>query len=82
VVTLTVVNPDPAKSTETQIALRGATVSHAAATVLAGSDMHAHNTFDQPNTVKSASHDVAVSGGTLMVTLPPGSVAKVEIQIS
>jgi len=81
VVTLTVVNPDLIKSTDTQIAVRGARISHAASAVLAARDMHAHNTFDQPNAVKPASHDVTASSGTLMMTFPPASVAMVEIYI-
>jgi alpha-N-arabinofuranosidase len=52
------------------------------ASVLAAGDMHAHNTFDQPNTVKPASHDVTASSDTLMIAFPPASVTKVEISIS
>ena len=81
VVTLTAVNPDLAKPSEAQIALRGAQILRAQATVLFATDMHAHNTFDQPSTVKPASRDVSVSNGSVIVSIPAGSVAKIEISI-
>ena len=61
VVTLTVVNPDLSKTIETQIALQGAAVASASGTVLAASDMHAHNTFDHPNAVTA--HNSRERGG-------------------
>jgi len=82
VVTLTVVNPDLARPMETQIALHGATITRAAGTVLANSDMHAHNTFDQPNAVKPASLPVSVSGGLTAVRFPAASVNKLEISLA
>ena len=82
VVTLTMVNPDLTKPSDTQIALNGGTIAHASGVVLAASDMHAHNTFDQPNNVKSASVAVTVDGGLLNVTIPAGSVTKLEITVA
>ncbi len=81
-VTLTVVNTALTAPAETQVALRGGTASRAAGVVLASSDIHAHNTFDQPNAVKSASLNVAGSGDMLTVTLPPASVTKIEITLA
>jgi alpha-N-arabinofuranosidase len=82
VLTLTVVNADLTKPSDTQIALRGATAASAAGTVLAASDMHAHNTFDQPNAVKPSALNVSVSGDMLTVMLPAGSVTKLEIHLA
>jgi alpha-L-arabinofuranosidase len=79
VVTLTIVNPDLAKTVDTQIALRGATAAKATGTILAASDMHAHNTFDQPNEVKPASLTVAISGNVLNVSLPAASVTRIDV---
>ena len=79
VVTLTMVNPNVTQPSDTQIALNGATIASATGTVLAASDMHAHNTFDQPNAVKSASLGVTTGDGMLNVSLPAGSVTKLEI---
>jgi alpha-N-arabinofuranosidase len=78
-VTLTLVNPDLSKTMETQIALRGAAVASASGTVLAASDMHAHNTFDHPNAVMPTALAIAVGGGLLNVSIPAASVTKLEI---
>jgi alpha-N-arabinofuranosidase len=78
-VTLTMVNPDLSKTIETQIALRGATVATASGTVLAASDMHAHNTFDHPDAVMSTTLAIAVTGGLLNVSIPAASVTKLEV---
>jgi alpha-L-arabinofuranosidase len=79
VVTLTVVNPDLSKTIETQIALRGAAVASASGTVLAASDMHAHNTFEHPNAVMSTTLAVAMGDGLLNVSIPAASVTKLDI---
>jgi alpha-N-arabinofuranosidase len=79
VVTLTIVNPDLSKTLDTQIALRGATVANATGTVLAASDMHAHNTFDQPNAVRPVSLAVEVRGNLLSVSIPAASVTKLDV---
>ena len=78
-VTLTIVNPDLSKTIETQIALRGAPVASASGTVLAARDMHAHNTFDQPNAVMPSNLAIALGGGLLNVSLPAASVTKLDI---
>ena len=79
VITLTVVHPALNKSMDTQIALNGAKISQASATVLAAADMHAHNSFDVPDAVKPLPLAVEVSDGIIAVNLPPASVVKLEI---
>jgi alpha-N-arabinofuranosidase len=79
IVTLTIVNPGLAKTMETQIALRGSTIARVSGTVLASSDMHAHNSFDQPNAVMPATLPVALGGGLLNVSIPPASVARLDV---
>jgi alpha-L-arabinofuranosidase len=79
VVTLTIVNSDLSKTIDTEIALRGAAVASASGTVLAASDIHAHNTFDQPNAVMSKALPTAVGGGLLNVSVPAASVTKLDI---
>jgi alpha-N-arabinofuranosidase len=79
VVTLTIVNPDLSKTIQTQIALRGAAVASASGTVLAARDMHAHNTFDQPNAVMPTTLAIAVGAGLLNVSIPAASVTKLDI---
>jgi alpha-L-arabinofuranosidase len=80
-VTLTMVNPSLSSPLDTQIALRGGDATAATGMVLNASDMHAHNTFDQPNTVKSVPLAVSVNGGLLTVTIPPASVTKIQIML-
>ena len=47
--------------------------------VLAASDMHAHNTFDQPNAVMPTTLTIAVGGGLLNLSIPTASATKLDI---
>jgi alpha-L-arabinofuranosidase len=80
-VTLTIVNPGLSKTMETQIALRRRTVARVSGIVLASSDMHAHNTFDQPNAVMPATLPVTSADGLLNVSIPPASVARLDVSL-
>ena len=80
--TLTVVNPSLTDALNTQVAVRGGSAASASATVLAASDIHAHNTFEQPNAVTSKSAQATASGSTVSFTFPPMSVTKLEITLS
>jgi alpha-L-arabinofuranosidase len=82
VMTLTVVHPELNNAIDTQIAINGARILHVSATVLAASDIHAHNTFDLPDKVKPAQLSVALAGGLINVSLPPASVVKFEIVLT
>lgn len=82
VVTLTMVNPALTSPSETQVALRGVSVARATGVVLASDDMHAHNTFENPNAVKTAPLAVTVNGDMLNVTIPAASVTKLEITLA
>ena len=82
VITVTMVNTSLAGPSDTQISLGGVHVASAKGTVLANSDMHAHNTFDQPDTVKSAPLNVTVASDLLTVTIPAASVTKIEITLA
>jgi len=80
-VTLTAVNPDISQSRETEIVLRGANAVSAKAWVVAERDIHAHNTLDQPDQVKTRSAEVTLHAGSLGFTFPPASVTKIEVQL-
>jgi alpha-N-arabinofuranosidase len=82
IVTLTMVNPGLSGPSDTQIAVADGNVASAKGVTLASSDMHAHNTFAQPDVVHSAPIDVTVSGGMLNVTLPPASVTRLEVTLA
>src|SRR5208337_982504 len=63
--TLTAVNPDVSQPRETEIVLRGANAASAKAWLMAESDIHAHNTLDQPDQVKTRTATVSLQAGTL-----------------
>jgi len=80
--TLTVVNPDTHEPRETQIALRGAKATSAQAWLIAETDLHAHNTLDHPDQVKTRSAKVTIHADSLSFSFPPASVTKLEVQLS
>jgi alpha-N-arabinofuranosidase len=79
---LTVVNPHATAPREAEIAIRGGSPSSVTATVLTNSDIHAHNTFDHPDSVSTVSNKVPVSGGALRYVFAPASVTKLTIALS
>jgi alpha-N-arabinofuranosidase len=79
---LTAVNPDVSQPREAEIVLRGAKAASAKAWVVAESDIHAHNTFDQPDRVKTRAAAVDARPGSLSFTFPPASVVKIEVEVS
>ena len=82
VVTLTVVNPSLEISLPTQIILRGRKIKNVSGRVLTSSDMHAHNTFDQPDAVRPDSLHAEFSDGSATVMFPQASVSKIEMTMS
>ena len=80
--TLTAVNPDVSQPRETEIVLRGAKATGAKAYVVAESDIHAHNTLEEPDQVKTRAADVRLNANSLSFTFPPASVVKIEVQLS
>jgi alpha-N-arabinofuranosidase len=80
--TLTAVNPDVSQAREAEIVVRGAKAASATAWVVAESDIHAHNTLEQPDQVKTRMADVVLRANSLSFTFPPASVVKIEVQLS
>ena len=80
-VTLTVVNPDLERSRLAQIALRGAKARGASGMVLRSNEVHAHNTFAQPEAVRPAKLDVSIAQDLLTVEFPPASVSKIDVEL-
>jgi len=80
--TLTAVNPDVSQPREAEIVLRGAKAVSAKAWVVAETDIHAHNTLEQPDQVQTHTAEVSLSPGALSFTFPPASVVKIEVQLS
>ena len=80
--TMTVVNPDLKAPRETEIVLRGAVAKSARATVLSDGDMHAHNSFSEPERVKTHTATVDARHDRLYFSFPAGSVVKLEVELA
>ncbi|HEY2971243.1 MAG TPA: alpha-L-arabinofuranosidase C-terminal domain-containing protein [Pyrinomonadaceae bacterium] len=80
--TLTVTNPHASETRETEIVVRGARVNSAQAVVLAVSDVHAHNTFENPKAVEPRREQVTVAAGTTSFRFPPASVTRLQIALT
>ncbi|HZR21805.1 MAG TPA: alpha-L-arabinofuranosidase C-terminal domain-containing protein [Verrucomicrobiae bacterium] len=78
---LTVVNPHASEPRAGQINVRGATVSAGSGRVLTESDIHAHNTFEQPNAVQPRDVEVKIGGPVFTYEFPPASVTKLELAL-
>jgi len=81
-VKLTAVNPVLTESKAVQVAVTGAEVKAALATVLTAGDVHAHNSFDQPEVVRIGTLEVSISTGIINLVIPAASVTSVEITIA
>ncbi len=80
--TLTVVNPHLDRPITTDIAIRGASIASASATVLASNDVHDHNDFAHPNAVHPNPATTAQpTAGKLLHTFPPASVTTFQLTL-
>jgi alpha-L-arabinofuranosidase len=50
-------------------------------TALFAADMHDHNTFEDPTAVQPATLRADLSGGEVNVTIPAGSLVKLELTV-
>lgn len=78
---LTVVNPDHETERETEISLRGATVRSGQAAALFDSDLHAHNSFDQPERLGIRSVSFEGSGSSFVFRFKPASVTRLLLDL-
>ena len=79
---ITAVNPDAMQPRETEITVRGGKPASGTMKVLAASDIHAHNTFDQHDVVVPRAGKVKFAGGTVAISVPPASVVGVQLELS
>jgi len=80
---LTVVNPHADEPVETTIELRGAgEAKSASVSVLTHDDIHAHNTFDEPDTVAPVDETLSVNGKVFHHIFPAASVTALSISLS
>jgi len=78
---LTVVHPDAEKPAEATINLKDAKAIGATVRTLMCDDIHAHNTFDAPETVKPSSESLSISGSAFQYDFPPASVTAISIKL-
>ncbi len=82
-VTLTAVNPDAKSARETEINLSGAKIVSANARVLSSTDIHARNSFDNPNGLVPRNENVTLAtGGKLVYKFAPASVTRLTLNIA
>jgi alpha-N-arabinofuranosidase len=78
---VTLCNLNPTRPASIICNLQGASPKSVSGRVLTSSDMTAHNTFDQPDTIKPAPfNDVQLASGGFTTTLPPKSVVVLELK--
>lgn len=80
---LTVTNPDLRNPQETEIAIAGgARVTSARATVLTAHDVHARNTFAEPEAVKPTAAASVQVGSPFIYRFTPASVTRLELDLA
>ena len=77
--TLTVTNPHVSETRQAEIVVRGARAISAQARVLATSDVHAHNTFENPRVVEPRDEQVTINASAISFRFPPASVTRLQI---
>jgi alpha-L-arabinofuranosidase len=79
---LTATNPDLKAIREAEISVRGGTIKSVRATSLTATDIHAHNTFADPNRVEPKAAQSVQSSSIVIHRFPPASVTKLEIDLT
>lgn len=75
---MTVVNNHPTQAVELDLEVFSGKLAGAEIVTLAADDIHAHNTFEQPERVQlSAARTIEVRGQTLRVSLSAGSITRI-----
>jgi alpha-N-arabinofuranosidase len=82
-ITLTVVNPHLDQALTTEVVIHGAAIASATGTVMAETDVHAHNDFDHPNAVHPRPATTGQpAGGRLLHTFPAASVTTLQLSLA
>jgi alpha-N-arabinofuranosidase len=82
ILTITAAHTHLTDPLDTAIRISGGTVKSARATLLSGPDIHAHNDFSRPDTVKPTPAKVEATGSELRMVIPPASVIKIQAELS
>jgi len=79
---LTVVNPSTTETRETQIVIPGATIQDVDVRTLSHNNIHAHNSFENPNTVVPRDSRANVTQRDMVYVLPPASVVRMMVALA
>ncbi len=80
--TLTTVNPHPSRAVETEIVVRGASISGGRGQVITSSDLHAHNDFAHPHALEPQPVSVTATNGRLVYRFAPASVTALYLTLA
>ncbi|HTL59304.1 MAG TPA: alpha-L-arabinofuranosidase C-terminal domain-containing protein [Candidatus Limnocylindrales bacterium] len=80
-VVLTVVNPSVEAAVEVKVSVPAAKLKAASGQVLACSDIHAHNSFEQPNVVQPRGIETTMREGQLFHSFPSASVTCLQLEL-
>ncbi len=81
-VVLSVVNPSISDTRETEISIRGATLRRASVRTLSHADIHAHNSFENPDVLAPKEGHMEVKGPGAVCTVPPASVSVMTLELA
>jgi alpha-N-arabinofuranosidase len=76
---LTAVNPHATRACAAEIAVRGAKLGASRATVLASTDLKAHNSFEHPDALRPVESAAELKAG--VYTFAPASVTRLEFEL-
>ena len=79
---LSVVNTHASEARQAKISIRGGAPRSGTGRVLAADDIHAHNSFEQPDAVRSRDVSVAVAGPVVLHQFPPASVTVLQLELT
>jgi len=85
---LTVTNPDLKNTRETEVAIRGAEFRSARATTLTATDVHEHNSFEDPQRVVPRQSEVPLitslrtPSSSFVYKFAPASVTRLDIELA
>lgn len=78
---LTVVNPSVTETREARIVVPGATIREAAVRALSHPDIHAHNSFENPEALVPQDRRVKAAGTDMVCVFGPASVVRMEADL-
>jgi alpha-N-arabinofuranosidase len=78
---LTVVNPHHNQARDTEIAIRGASIKSGQSRILSSTDLHAHNSFANPNGLEPKDAAVNATGATIVFQFPAASVTRLTLEL-